>query len=357
MLRTINVLFSFLLSLIPATVFAHEAYVLSGEQYARASMDRSFSFGDALYYSENGVLFFSIAGAVSLLLIVNFLFRHSQFGRFLDDGLEKLAWVGPLIIRLSLAFTFFFSGTYGVFFGPELPLSSFAGGEGMQLLFIVLSGLLFVGLWTEFAALLGAILFFMGMMQIGGYSLLYAPVIGACAILFFWGSPRWSLDAFLGEKKKINPDSFMLAPVIVRFFFGTMLVYSALAIKVLHPAITIAVVEKYRLTQVPLFANLDPLMLVFLFALVEFFMGVFIIAGFEMRLTVFFSLVVTTLSLIFFRELLMPHILLYGTALALFVSHDDRFTIDTFFDNHGIFRIQKKRRTRTYFRVAPIVRS
>ena len=94
--------------------------------------------------------------------------------------------------------------------------------------------------------------------------------------------------------------------MVLRIFFGATLIYSGILIKVAHPAVALAVVEKYRLTELIPFVS-DPLLFVFLCALIEIGVGIFILIGFEMRLMLLVSLVTTALSLLYFRAALASH--------------------------------------------------
>ncbi|MGH7245319.1 MAG: hypothetical protein ACREGI_00105, partial [Candidatus Levyibacteriota bacterium] len=73
----------------------------------------------------------------------------------------------------------------------------------------------------------------------------------------------------------------------------------------------------------------------------EISIGLFILLGFAMRFTVLISLFFITLSLLYFHELIWPHIMLYGISFSLLINSGDVFTIDHYVP-FWIQRIWKK---------------
>ena len=82
-----------------------------------------------------------------------------------------------------------------------------------------------------------------------------------------------------------------------------------------------------------LFVNLWNL---FVLVLVEILIGICIIIGFELRLVAVVFLGFLTLSILFFGEVVWPHIILFGVNLAIFTHGYDQYTLGKLFQGKRI---------------------
>lgn len=312
--------------------YAHEAYVLD-KNYFWQHISDSYSLQalDALNNTSNLKIAGLITGSVLVVLTLNFLFRRTKIARKLGASVEKFAPYGPLIVRISIAVAFFYSAHSMSFLGPELSLSYFVSPSFIQSILYLASIFIFLGLFTEIAALAVLIVYIASFFIFGGYMFTYLNYFGEIVILFLFGMHSFSLDKFFFKRPLFFPR-FARAwrhyeTTIVRIAYGVALIYAAITVKFLHPLLTTTVVTKWHLTQFHWLFPSDPLLVVFGAALAEIAIGLFIVLGFELRLTVLISLFYITLSLLYFQELVWPHLMLYGISFNLLVQ-PETFSLD-----------------------------
>ncbi|PIT98305.1 MAG: hypothetical protein COT71_01400 [Candidatus Andersenbacteria bacterium CG10_big_fil_rev_8_21_14_0_10_54_11] len=332
-------------ALVPAAAAAHEAYVVE-QSYFWEELHRPFSTHavDALKDPHNTAVTAYITVGVLLLLTANFLFRRTRFGRTLHAYPERFARFGPMFVRAAIAGALFFSAASNSFLGPELSINHFAHPGLFRIGLLLISIMFAVGFLTELAAAIGLLLYAGAAKIFGAYVLTYANYLGELIVLLLFGMRRWSLDAAVfGKLSRVREQYEKYESVIVRMLYGFALVFAGITVKFLHPDITIKVATDWHLTQFHWLFPSDSLLITFGAGLAEVAIGMFIILGFEMRLTVVISLFYITLSLLYFRELVWPHYLLYGISLNLLVQ-PETFTID-----HVLFA-RHRRRTRWWRR-------
>lgn len=325
--------------LVPAAVSAHEAYVLPGD-YFWDQLQRPFSWRAwaALADPANLRMTLSIIFGVFVALTLNFIFRRSRAGKRAARFVERLAPLGPLFVRAAIAIALFYSALSWSFLGPELSLHALPFAQAMRLAIFAISVLIAFGLFTELAAAVGILIFTIGFWAYGAYLLTYLNYLGELIVLLLFGMRQWSLDhTFFGPLKRlVHWEKYETS--IVRICYGLALCYAGITVKFLHPDLTEHVVTTWNLTQFHWLFPSDPLLVTLGAGLAELAIGLFILVGFEMRLTVAISLFYITLSLLFFRELVWPHLLLYGISLNLLVQ-PEVFTID-----HILFPEGRRRR-------------
>jgi hypothetical protein len=283
---------------IPIAAFAHEVYVLNPDEFTRQWNTTSVQLLDVLQNPKDIMTCIVITLGILLLLTLTFFFLRSQRGKRFTAAFERYSKYGPLILRLVIGASFIFSAYYGSFLGPELSINSLPGAILIQTLMYTVGILFLWGLCIEIAALTGLLIITLGFAVYNIYLLTYISYVGV-------------LLAFLCSKYEVP---------FVRVFYGIGLLFAAINIKLLHPAVALMVVEKYNLTQFHWLFPSDPLLVVLGAGLVEVALGLFIIFGFELRLVVLISLFYLTLSLLFFREALWPHLIMFGISFDLLVS-------------------------------------
>ncbi len=314
--------------LIAKTASAHEAYVLD-KIYFWKEINSPYNLHalDALRDPHNLHITLAIVGGVLLLLVLNFIFRSSSWGYKFNRNLEKLSSLGPVFVRLTIAASFFFSAQSWSFLGPELALQSMPYAGILRVLLFAASFMIAAGFLTEVAAVATFFIFCLGFHVFGMYVATYLNYLGEIIVLILFGMRQWSVDRLLFGKLRRWVKWEKYGTSIVRVFYGLALAYAGLTVKFLHPDLTVKVVTEWHLTQFHWLFPSDPLLVTLGAGLAEMAIGIFIVLGFEMRLTVFISLIYITLSLIYFRELVWPHLMLYGISLNLLVQ-PEIFTLD-----------------------------
>jgi len=310
---------------------AHEAYVLPYTTFWNG-MKQPFSAQafDALKNPNNVRITIIIVLCVWLLLGVNFIVRQTRVGKKIHAFFERYSSLGPHFVRVSIACALLFSALSNSFLGPELHGSLFPYPHLLQISLFAMSIMILLGFLTELAAFAGMIIFVASLFVFGPYIFTYLNYFGEFIVLFLFGMRVFSLDKYIfGPLKRFRAFE-KYEPVIVRVLYGLALIYAAITVKLLHPELTITVINTWHLTQFHWLFPSDPLLITFGAGVVETVIGLFIMFGFEMRLTVLVSLFYITLSLLYFRELVWPHLLLYGISFNLLVQ-PEVFTLDHFF--------------------------
>ena len=317
------------LALWPASAFAHEAYVENGRFFWTAMHSReNVDLWAALNNPHDLFIFVGVTLGVVSLLILNFFFRRSDLGQRVHHQFERLAFLGPIFVRFAIAAAFFFSAATNSFLGPELGLAHLPASGIVKGLLYITSLCFLIGLGTELAALIALALFVMGCGAFGGYMTTYVNYLGEILVLLLFGMRRWSLDRRLfGPLRGWRERWQDCETTVVRVFYGIALIYAAVTVKFLHPEITIQVIEDWHLTQFHWLFPSDPVLVTLGSGIAEVAIGLFILIGFELRITVLISLFYITLSLIYFREAVWPHLMLYGISLNLLVQ-PETFSVD-----------------------------
>ncbi len=252
--------------------------------------------------------------------------------------LERWAFLGPLFIRAAIASAFFLSALSWSFLGPELPLTQMPFAVVLRILLFIASICIALGFFTEIAAGIALIIFCIGYFVFGAYLTTYLNYLGEIIVLTLFGMRQWSLDGLLFGESKHFASLRPYDSTIVRVCYGIALMFAAVSVKFLHPALTVQVVNQWHLTQFHWLFPSDPLLITLGAGLAELAIGLFIVIGFEMRLTVLISLFYITLSLMYFHELVWPHLMLYGISLSILVQ-PERFTLDAL-----LFNRQRKKK-------------
>ncbi|MES2409374.1 MAG: DoxX family membrane protein [Patescibacteria group bacterium] len=330
-------IFLFVFSLLlPAHIAsAHEAYVMDYNIFWNGMngpmSSRAF---DALKNPADLHLTIIIVVSVLVALGINFLIRLTSFGEKLHKFPERFSNLGPHFVRITIAIALFFSAWSNTFLGPELHGSLFAYPEILRITLFAISIMIAIGFLTELAAFVGIVAFVSSFFVFGPYIFTYLNYLGELIVLLLFGMRVFSVDKYLLGPLKRFEWFEKYETVIVRVLYGIALIYAGITVKLLHPELTIDVVNTWHLTQFHWLFPSDPLLVTFGAGIVESVIGMFIIFGFEMRLTILISLFYITLSLLYFRELVWPHLLLYGISFNLLVK-PEVFTIDHFiFEKH-----------------------
>ena len=325
---------------------AHEAYVLNDTNFWSALKTTDpVNIFTALQSSPDLRLAIIVTACVLIVFTANFFFRRSRAGQKFHRTLEKASPLGPVFVRLAVAISFLFSALSMSFLGPELSLNSMFVPHLLQVLLIAAAVMIGLGFLTEIGALIALAIFTLGISVYGLYMTTYANYFAEFIVLLLFGTREFSIDRFVFGPLRRFEFFRKYETSIVRIGYGIALIFAAVTIKLLHPSLTIEVINNYNLTQFHWLFPSDPKLIVLGAFLAETAIGLFIAIGFETRLTVLVSLFYLTLSLIYFKELVWPHLILYGISLNLLVT-PERFAIDNL-----LFKAREKLRLRfLYFR-------
>ena len=265
---------------------AHEAYVLPASEFdAGLKIFAQYPFApliDAVHLHT----FLFIALCVAVSYVLSFLWSTTNWSDFLDRIVKKASVAGPLIIRLAVCASFFYSAQSNVMLGPELPLAVLPGGPLIRFLLFVLAFMILLGIFTEVAGAISLVLFAVLCWHFGWYMATYANYFAEFAVLAVFGSRFLSLDRlFYGEKRwwsGLARHTSLEIP-FVRVFYGIGLAYAGYTIKFVHQNLTIAVYNQYHLVN---FFHASASFIAAGAGLAEMLIGLFVIFGFAMRWTI-----------------------------------------------------------------------
>lgn len=326
MKRFLSFVSIFFLSLF-GTVSAHEVYVLPPSEIAKDLTKAPLNlFQVALSHEYIFLvgLFLVILGVLSILGIS--LSRRIE--KWIDPILFKIKPYAGHIAQATLGVALLASGYYNALFGTELPLTSLFGGSAVfiRILLILAGAALVLGLYPRTGAFIALCIYIAACFDQGFYMLSYLTYLGEALVIFLFGGGY----ALLTIKHRWNSGNLLLAiqkrkHFFLRIAFSGALIYAAFYAKLIHGALALDTVNVYHLVN---YFHFEPLMIVLGAFLVELMIAFFYLFGFEIRFTSLLFLGFLTASLIFFGEAVWPHLILIGTALAMFVHGYDEYTIE-----------------------------
>lgn len=326
---------------LPASASAHEVYVLDSGQINQAINTPSFNMLAVAQDEAGEFTFWAFIGVLTVFGI----FWISTL-RFLEKRLDpffvRLRKYATVIARVTIGLSFLAAAYYQAIYGPELPIAAnFGAWGGLVTVILVIIGLMAIfGLYVRLAASAALILYIIAVWNHGWYMLTYVNYLGEIIVLLVLGSHNFSLDNYLARgKKSVGKSSavFMiwirkvqayLAPrsfMILRVLFGVALIYASAYAKIIHNNLALFTVEQYHLDKL---MGFEPHFLVLGAAIVELAIGLFFIFGIEIRFTALFLLFWLTLSLIFFGEVVWPHLILIGIPIAYICYGYDKYSLE-----------------------------
>ncbi len=304
----------------PGLVSAHEAYVLPHSQFELGLKQISLHAFAALRDPGNIRFCLLVTAGISLALILNFLFAQTKLASEITRRLEAFSRFGPWIVRITVSVALFFSAYTNSFLGPEIGLNTLPYGVVLRGALFLISGMILLGFFTELAAAAAMVIFIVAGFVYHWYLATYLNYFGELVVLILFGTRIWSLDRLMFGLSRSFTKISQYETTIVRICYGLALIYAGINIKLLHPSLTVDVVNDYNLTQFHWLFPHDALLVTLGAGLTEFTMGLFIVLGFQLRLSVLVSLFYITLSLLYFREAVWPHLLLYGISINLLIT-------------------------------------
>ncbi len=331
-MRSVLVLFLFLFSFFSfaQSVSAHEAYVLTHNEFQKGLTIYSSNPLAPLMQKTYLPISITITIGVIILYILGILWSITPWATSFDMLIKKARFIGPLIIRFAIGSSFFYAAMSNSFLGPELQLSAFAEAQFVRIVLFTLSLMISFGFLTEIAAGVGLFLFIYASTLFHGYMITYLNYLGELIVLFLFGSRFISFDLLLFGKKAWNKSLEKMRDLetpIVRMLYGIALMYAGWTIKFAHQNLSIEVYNQYHLVN---FFHAQAAFIAAGAGVSEILIGFFIFIGFQQRLTTLISLIFITLSILYFREMLWPHFMLYGISFSIIINSRDTFTIDRY---------------------------
>lgn len=346
-MRKLTALFSFVFFVwcfpfFSSSAFAHEQYVLTQHQFGKDMQDTNLQVFSALSSPENALIALKVGIGITILFILTFFFQHSRWGRKLGEFLDSFDSLGHLFLRVALAVSLFASAYFSSFMGPEIPLSSLPFSF-LLLPFLYATGILLLfGLFTRIAATIGLGILLLTTYVYGEYVITYLNYFGEYIALIIFGSYAFSLDnKFFGistlVKKYQNLELFL-----IRVTYGISVMYPAVTIKFLHPAVIVDIATRYKLAEIHWLFPSDPLLISLGTGIAQVLVGAMIIIGFQTRLASLITFFLYGLSILYFKEAVWPHYILLSLALYLVVNNGGKWTLDKYFSTLVFVPKEKK---------------
>ena len=322
------VFFAFL----PHVAQAHEVYVLSPAEIQLALNTPSVPFLTILRENIKLFSFWALIGAFAVVGIF-LLSITRRLEKAFDPFFQRTKKWAPVVGRITLGLSFLAAAYYQATFGPELSLVSAYGVHApiASVLLVAIGVLIIANVAVRAAAFVGLAFYAVAVYFHGWYMLTYINYLGEIIVLLILGSRRArerTAEAAARISKKIVPYSFL----VLRILFGTALIYASFYAKILHSNLALFTVTKYHLTN---YLHFEPHFLVLGAACVEMTIGLFFVLGIEIRAVALFLLFWLTQSLLFFGEVVWPHIILIGIPIAFFLYGYDKYSVEGYFFKKG----------------------
>ncbi|HZZ99692.1 MAG TPA: DoxX family membrane protein, partial [Candidatus Paceibacterota bacterium] len=326
--RFLLLVFSAMFLALAAPALAHEAYVLPASEFQPGLHVYSSNPFAPLIDPSHWKLFLLISALVAISYVLVLWWSTTNVSDRFDRLVKKAGVIGPLVIRLAVSASFFYSAMSNVILGPELPLAGLPVAGLFRFLLFLTSIMILTGTLTEIAAAIGIAMFIYVSHHFGWYLMTYTNYFGELLVLLLFGSRFLSVDRLVFGTKRwfqgLEKYKYLEVP-IVRVLYGVALLYAGYTIKFAHQQLSIDVYNQYHLIN---FFHASAAFIASGAGLAELTIGLFVLLGFFMRWTVLISLVFITLSIFYFQELLWPHFILYGISFSLMINSGDKFTID-----------------------------
>ena len=301
----------------PLLASAHEVYVLTSPEVAEGLTTPAFSPWSVIAANPTQFLFWAGVGAI-LVFCIFFISTSRFLERLCAPTLIRLKPYAPMVARITIGLSFLAAAYYQALFGPEIPLSVLFGSAAplVTIILLLVGVLLCINRFGKIAALVALCFFAAAAWRFGWYMLTYTNYFGELLIV-----------AWLGIENRYSP-------LVLRFAFGTSMLYASLYAKFLHNDLALQV------ASLPLAGHsgslaaalgFEPHFLVLGAGIVELVIGTFFLLGIEIRFTALFLEFWLTLSLLYFGEVVWPHIVLIGIPIALFLHGYDHYSLEGYF--------------------------
>lgn len=319
------------MNIIP-TAYAHEQYVLTKDQLAQGFLDTHTNILEALRSPENIKISLLVGLGIIISLVIYFFFQYSKIGILLDKFLVKLDPLGHFLLRVAFAGSLIASAHFLSFMGPEISLASLAIPPFLYpaiISLMYLAGIcLLVGFFTRFAAAVFLILLAAATKVYGQYIITYLNYYGEVIALIIFGTYFLSVDDKIFKTPKFVEKFKDWELLLIRVTYGISVLYPAITIKLVHPAVIVEIVNKYQINQINWLFPSDPLLISLGTGLAQILVGLMIIVGFETRFASIATFFLYLLSVLFFKEAVWPHYILLALALYLGINNGGKLSLD-----------------------------
>lgn len=307
----------------PVAASAHEVYVLTPEQIQAGLATPPFSPIAVIMGSLELFAFWALVG----ILLVSGIFLLSiwrKAEKMLDPWLRKIKRYAPLAARVTGGLAFVMCAYHGALFGPELPLEVVFGSYASvaQVALALIGLMILAGVWVRAAAIAAGVLFLTAVTQYGAYMLTYTNYAGEIILLT------------VGVGTLLTKYRFL----ILRVAFGISLLYASFYAKFLHNDLALQVASTPlagHLTTLAQTFGFEPHFLVVGAGIVEIVIALFFILGIEIRFTALFLELWLVLSLLYFGEIVWPHIILIGIPISFILYGYDQYSLEGRFFKKG----------------------
>ena len=318
--------------------FAHEAYVLSPEQISKGYADEDVSFFQPLSSASNLRVLAIISIVTGLLFGLAVFLKYSSSFQKIGQLIDRSTKFAPDLIRIVFGASLIFSANHNALFGPELPLDLFPGAEILRVLLYLSGAALIAGAYIKWFGWLSVLIYAYAFVFKGAYLLTYANYFGEALAVILLPRQHFSLDHARAKwrAKKTETSLSKYSMPVARIFLGLSLLYSAISVKILHPSLSMDVAVNYELSK---FFHLDPSMIVLGAALTEILIAFLYILGFLQKVTSIIFVIFMTLPILYFKESVWPHYLLFGLAIGIFMHKPDFLALDS----KSIKKLHKKK--------------
>lgn len=317
----------------PSVASAHEVYVLPLDVIRDAMTNPSPNPFASYVGNELTFFFWAFVAFVVVSTIAAATFFRLFESRLVPTLMRLKRYALP-VARVTAGLTTASFGVAGALYGTEIPFESvFASATvPMQVFFVLAGAAITLGVWTRPFALLLALVYVYAGSVYGWYIFTYTDHIGLYLLLVVLGSGGFALSR-TARINEPNAPSYIehlrpLAFPMFRMLFGFGIMFASIYAKLIYSQLALEVVLRFDLTQ---YFPFDPLFVVLGALIIEFLAGLMLFFGIAIRWTLLFLAFWLTLSLLYFQEMIWPHGILFGGAIALFLHGYDRFSLEGHF--------------------------
>lgn len=310
---------TFFLKLFTPEAYAHVGYVVGQNDFVNNLGTDSHYIFSPLSDPKNILL---ILGTIVLVFFAYFLaWKITPIRSWiiairlrLDTYDEFIPW----ILRLSLGIAFLGASVAQVLISPTLPHAGYAAVQ------LIVGFALLAGVLVGPASIAGLALFCVAIAQ-KTYIVGNLELAASLIVLLILGSARPGIDDLFGIPQIHFPSWKKYIPLLLRLGIGGALTFLALYEKVLNPHVSDLVVQKYALNSI---IPVGAAMWVFAVGMIELFVGIFILIGFQTRLVTAVAFLVLIVTFFFFKEEVYSHVTLFGVLSVLFITGGGRWSLD-----------------------------
>jgi uncharacterized membrane protein YphA (DoxX/SURF4 family) len=340
------ILLVFFALLLPIQAAAHEVYVLPTNVTKVGLQIYSFDILErALSTSHDRTIIYTLLGSIIALIAIFTYLTHTRWAEHLSRNFQAVRPYAAFVIRIGFAISLIMGAMNHNLFGPEIAVNEASVG-GYSMIFLhygsfiqyasFFAGILILfGLFTRLAGLVGILIYILAFLDVGHYMINYINYFGEAVVMAVEGGGVLALDIILKKKRHYFREHFnrlysrleewgsRYSFPIFRMTFGFALLYAAISVKFLHSIVTYNVVVTYNLNK----GVIGPELFTLIFGILEVTIALMVIFGVLVREATIATAFVLTSSILYFGEIVWPHIILGALCIGIFLHGDDRLCI------------------------------